>query len=226
MNNIIQVAGVIDQREAELLISCGVEYLGFPLRLPVNTVDHSEQEAREIISNLPSHVKAVAITYQNNAQDIVNFLYYLRTNYIQLHGDIAIEQLKLLKQYKPEVIVFKSLVIGTKSIEQLKNYISQSSPYIDMFITDTYDPNTGASGATGIAHDWSISKELVEYSPKPVILAGGLNPDNIYDAIITVKPAGVDVHTGVEDKNGRKDSDKVLNFLSEAQRAFMVKSQE
>ncbi len=69
---------------------------------------------------------------------------------------------------------------------------------MDAYITDTYDPVTKASGATGKTHNWEISKNLVELSAKPVILAGGLNPENVYDAILKVKPAGVDVHTGIE----------------------------
>jgi phosphoribosylanthranilate isomerase len=54
------------------------------------------------------------------------------------------------------------------------------------FITDTFDPSTGASGATGKTHDWDISKSLVQLSPKPVILAGGLNAENVYEAILHV----------------------------------------
>ena len=87
---------------------------------------------------------------------------------------------------------------------------------MDGFITDTYAPETGASGATGRTHDWAVSRRLVQLSPKPVILAGGLTPANVRQAIATVGPAGVDVHTGVEDASGRKDRGKVLAFVAAA----------
>ena len=69
-------------------------------------------------------------------------------------------------------------------------------------------------------HDWAISRRLVELSTRPVILAGGLTAANVGPAIAAVRPAGVDVHTGVEDKNGRKDPHLVTRFVHEARRAF------
>jgi phosphoribosylanthranilate isomerase len=94
------------------------------------------------------------------------------------------------------------------------------SPLVDAFITDTFDPKTGASGATGKTHDWRVSRRLVEAVDRPVILAGGLTPENVKRAILEVRPAGVDSHTGVEDSSGRKSRDKICKFLSEAQEAF------
>ena len=98
--------------------------------------------------------------------------------------------------------------------------IAELSPYVDAFIPDTYDPETGASGTTGKTHDWTISRKFVELSTKPVILAGGLNADNVREAIVAVKPAGVDAHTGVEGANGRKDSEMIQRFVSEARAGF------
>ena len=94
------------------------------------------------------------------------------------------------------------------------------APFVDAYITDTHDPSTGADGATGKTHDWRISRELVKISPKPVILAGGLNPGNIQAAIAEVQPAGVDVHTGVEDDSGRKSSEKVAAFVAATRKGF------
>jgi phosphoribosylanthranilate isomerase len=95
-----------------------------------------------------------------------------------------------------------------------------ASPHVDAFILDTYDPATGASGATGKTHDWAVSRRLVAISPRPVLLAGGLHPANVAQAIRTVRPAGVDAHTGVEGADGRKDPDRVRAFLAAARAAF------
>ncbi|MCH2208135.1 MAG: phosphoribosylanthranilate isomerase [Lentisphaerales bacterium] len=220
MKDIIQIAGVIDSKEAEMLMTQGVEYLGFPLRLPVNKEDHTEAEATEIIAGIAQPHKAVLITYLDIAQEIIEFCEQLQCFIIQLHGDISVEELKKLKDLCPEIIVFKSLVIGESTQDRLEEMIAELSPYVDAFITDTFDPVTGASGATGKTHDWSISKRFVELSPKPVILAGGLNADNVRQSILEVKPAGVDSHTGVEAIDGRKDLELIRKFVEEAKAGF------
>jgi phosphoribosylanthranilate isomerase len=121
---------------------------------------------------------------------------------------------------RPDIEIIKSLVIYKDNYQELENMVQDLFQWVDYFITDTFDPVTGASGATGKTHDWKISKKLVEISPKPVILAGGLNPSNVRQAILQIKPAGVDVHTGVELSNGRKDYNLVGNFVLEAKQAF------
>ncbi len=94
------------------------------------------------------------------------------------------------------------------------------SAFVDDYITDTYDPIRKTSGDTGKTHDWGISQRLVQLSNRPVILAGGLTPDNVRMAILQVKPAGVDCHTGVEDASGRKSREKVERFVAEAETGF------
>ena len=216
----IQVAGIIDLAEAEMLINCGVNYLGFPLRLPVNKEDCTEEEAASIIAQTKDHVKSVAITYLNQADEIIEFCKKLNVEIIQLHSDISIDELQKLKSIAPELNIIKSLVMKEGNIGELENIVSSTQKFVDAFITDTFDPSTGASGATGKTHDWKLSRRLVEFSSKPVILAGGINHLNVYDAMMTVKPAGVDTHTGVEGIDGRKDFDKEKKFGEDAKRAF------
>ncbi|MDP1994343.1 MAG: phosphoribosylanthranilate isomerase, partial [Ignavibacteria bacterium] len=107
----IQVAGIIDLAEAEMLINCGVNFLGFPLRLPVNKEDCTEEEAASIIAKTKDSVKSVAITYLNNADEIIKFCRELDVEIIQLHGDISIEELRKLKNVTPELSIIKSLVM-------------------------------------------------------------------------------------------------------------------
>jgi phosphoribosylanthranilate isomerase len=104
----------------------------------------------------------------------------------------------------------------------LSEQVDAYSPFVDAFITDTHDPAIGADGATGKTHVWNISQKLVELSPKPIILAGGLKPENVGKAILKVRHAGVDAHTGVEGANGRKDREKIVQFVSEARKAFQL----
>jgi phosphoribosylanthranilate isomerase len=94
---------------------------------------------------------------------------------------------------------------------------------VDLFLTDTYDFSTGATGATGKLHDWNISKKIVEIAPRPVILAGGLTPDNVRLGIDFVRPHGVDAHTGVEDDSGKKDPVLVTRFVEQSMVGFAGK---
>jgi phosphoribosylanthranilate isomerase len=220
MNSLIQVAGIIDSEEAEMLMNLGVDYLGFPLRLPVNKDDLSEEEAVKVIKNIVLPHKPVLITYLDKAPEIIEFCDKLNVNIVQLHGHILIEELKKLKTSRPDIEIIKSLVVYQDNYSELNSIVQNLSEWVDLFITDTFDPATGASGATGKTHDWKISSRLVEVSPKPVILAGGLNPSNVRQAILQIKPAGIDVHTGVESANGRKDYILVQNFVREAKDAF------
>jgi len=218
----IQVAGVIDLTEAEMLINCGVNFLGFPLRLPVNKEDCTEAEAASIIAKTRDRVKSIAITYLNEADEIIEFCRKLNVEIIQLHGNIPINELQKLKSTAPELSIIKSLVMKSGNIDELENLVTLIQDFVDAFITDTYDPSTGASGATGKTHDWNLSRRLVELSSKPVILAGGINHLNVYEAMMAVKPAGVDTHTGVEGIAGRKDFAKVKKFVEETKRAFVA----
>jgi phosphoribosylanthranilate isomerase len=203
-------------------MDCGVRYLGFPLRLPVHREDLGEAEAAEIIRSLPPTCQGVAITYQQDAGDIAAFMEYLGAGMVQLHGDVPAGQLARLKELRPDLQVIKSLVVGKHEPAVLAGLVHELGPLVDAFITDTYDPATGASGATGRTHDWRVSRALVALSPRPVILAGGLTADNVREAILAVGPAGVDTHTGVEDASGRKDRDKVMRFIAAAREAFAI----
>jgi len=220
--NLVQIAGVIDAAEAQMLQQCGVRYLGFPLRLLVNRKELTEKEAAAIIKNLAPPVFGVLITYLSEASKIAAFCHTLGARIVQLHGDIGQDELTHLKTLDPNLTVIKSLVVGMRDDKALEAMLSELSPFVDAFITDTFDPKTGASGATGKTHDWRVSRRLVELSPRPIILAGGMTPENVRRAILEVRPAGVDSHTGVEDATGRKSREKVQKFLSEAHEAFAL----
>jgi phosphoribosylanthranilate isomerase len=139
---------------------------------------------------------------------------------VQLHGPIAAEELAKIRSAWPALVVIKSLIVRGDNLDELKELIAASAPYVDAYITDSFDTQSGAEGATGKTHDWAIDRALVEQSPKPVILAGGLNPDNVREAILTVRPFGVDVHTGIEGADGRKDAELTRRFVAEAKAGF------
>ncbi|MFC4148136.1 hypothetical protein ACFO0M_17930 [Micromonospora mangrovi] len=220
MQGLIQVAGIIDQDEADMICEEGAEWLGFALRLPAKNEDLSEAEAAAIVKAIQPRHRGVLITYLTEAEEIKEFCAQLGVTAVQLHGDVAPTQLRQLRHIAPELTVLKSLVVKADNIDELVKIVDESAEWVDMYITDTFNPATGAKGATGLVHDWSISAELVRVAPKPLMLAGGLNPDNVAAAIAEVRPAAVDAHTGLEDSHGRKDRQKVRQFVSAARQAF------
>ena len=218
--NSIHVAGVIDRDEAEMLVRCGVAHIGVPLVLDHHAEDLSVDAAAAIISQLGRQATFFLITYASAAEDVLALCRRLDVGLVQLHGDIEAQTLIALRDLAPELRVIKSLIVRGDNAEALAAEVGRFAPLVDAFITDTFDLATGARGATGKTHDWSVSRRLVDLSPKPVILAGGLNPDNVGAAIQAVRPAGVDVHTGIEGPDGRKRCDLTRRFVAEARAGF------
>ena len=217
---LVQSAGVVDSAEAEMLIAEGVDFLGFPLRLTVNKEDLTEDEAAAVIRGFAGRARGVLITYLSQADDIVSFCRKLGVGIVQLHGAIATDELSAVKRLAPDLVILKSLVVRAGNEDALRRLVADTAEFVDAYITDTFNPATGQEGATGLTHDWSISRRLVELSPRPVVLAGGLRAENVADAIRAVRPAGVDSHTGVEGPDGRKDREKVRAFVRNAHAAF------
>ncbi|WP_043774873.1 phosphoribosylanthranilate isomerase [Desulfomicrobium escambiense] len=217
IQGLVQVAGVRGLEEARMLRECGADLLGFPLRLPVHAPDLSEPEARAVIEAV-GPACCVLITYEDDPSRLVELCRFLSVGIVQVHADVPPGTLARIKALSPLAII-KSYVVGREDLGP-DEFARVYAPVCDAFITDTFDPSTGASGATGLRHDWAVSSALVGCSPLPVILAGGLNPDNVREAVLTVRPAAVDVHTGVEAPDGFKDPNRVRAFVQEARAGF------
>lgn len=220
MKNVIQIAGIKSNEEAQMIADSGATHLGFPFGLDVHAEDTTMEEASQIISRLPRFVHPVLITYYDAALQIKQTMDKLGCRIVQLHGHVAPTETRKLRKIFPGVEIWKSLVVHPEKPEGSLQVLQQYEAFVDAFITDTFDPDTGASGATGKTHDWNISREIIIRSQKPVIVAGGLNPKNVGEAIRAVRPAGVDVHTGVENQAGFKEERLVQDFVHNARKAF------
>ena len=216
----IQIAGVIDQAEADRIIEAGADMLGFPLGLKDGREDLSVEDAAAIVRSTSNRVTSICITYLDKANEIAALCNQLGTRWVQLHGPVDISEIRKLKELDPSIGVIKSMIVRPVAETELMNEMKVYEPFVDAFITDTYDPDTGRSGATGKTHNWDVSRALVESTKKPVILAGGLTPENVAQAIGKVRPAAVDAHTGVEGHCGRKDDNKLAAFVRSAHRAL------
>ncbi len=222
MKPCIQIAGVRNLEEVQLLLREGVDDIGFPLGPGVKVLDVSEESAVQLIKAIPPPHAAVFITYLGKAREIAEYCSRLGVRKVQLHGAIASSEMRELKVLMPGLFIIRSLVVEKENLVALEKEVEVSQGLVDAFLTDTFDPKAGARGATGKTHDWSVSQRLIQLSKKPVILAGGLTPENVAESILATQPAGVDSHTGVERADGAKDPERVKRFVSEARRAFSL----
>jgi phosphoribosylanthranilate isomerase len=215
----IQIAGVSSLEEALGATDAGADALGFTVRLPTGLHDDlTEAKARGIIAGLPPFVASVAITYVDNPREAVDLCRYLGVTAVQLHGPFPTAELGLIRAGLPHLKLIRAVhVTGPEAIAQARGL----ERHVDAIILDTHDPSTGRHGATGLSHDWTISRQIVVQVRTPVILAGGLTPDNVGEAIRAVQPWGVDVHTGVEDGCGRRDLARIRAFIAAARGAAM-----
>ncbi len=213
----IQIAGVSTLDEARQLVALGVDGLGFTVRLPSGVHDGlTEDKARAIIAQMPPLVSTVVITYVTDADEAVALCNHLGCNTLQLHAPVADGVMSAIKAALPCIRIIKSVnVTGAHSVAEALHAAREA----DALILDTYDPATGRHGATGKTHDWRLSREIVCACPKPVMLAGGLTPENVGAAIRAVQPWGVDVHTGIENPDGTRNREKLAAFIRAARGA-------
>jgi phosphoribosylanthranilate isomerase len=155
--------------------------------------------------------RLVLITYFNSHEQIVTAVNKTGVRSLQLHGPIEVKEIIKARNLLGDILLIKSLPIAINiSPREAKRkafqILGHLEDYVDCFITDTQTIVKGELrfGATGVGHPWQISQDIVKESKRPVIIAGGLNPENVRDAIRTTKPFGVDVHSGVEDIQSSK----------------------
>lgn len=133
---------------------------------------------------------------------------------------LSVEATAALKYALPNVAIMRSIpVIGEESIALAQSY----DGIADFLLLDSHRTGDNQIGALGLAHDWSISRRIVEAVKTPVILAGGLGPDNVAEAIRQVRPAGVDSKTKTDIPGSHtKDIDRVRRFHQNAKAAGMA----
>jgi phosphoribosylanthranilate isomerase len=160
------------------------------------------QRAAQIIAGLPPFVQVVGL-FVNAPLDFVNATAdSCRLDIVQLHGD---ESPSYCDSVRRRVMkVFR--VRGEESLAPMADY------QVAGFLLDAYSPK--AYGGTGERFDWDCAVAAKRFGP--IILAGGLDPDNVASAVARVAPFGVDVSSGVESSPGRKDPEKVRNFIRNA----------
>jgi len=209
---IIKVCGIQNSEEAAVAVKAGANTLGFLIGVPEYVEDKiTAEKAKRIIDTVPESVRTVMVTHLLDVNKIVEISDYTGVSAVQIHNDLNIDGIKYLQGKLKNTEILKAVhVLDHTAVDIAKKY----EPYADMILLDT--KVKGRIGGTGKTHDWGISRQIVEDLKIPVILAGGLTPQNIKQAIKAVMPDGIDANSGLEDKNGFKDIEKIRLFAGEA----------
>jgi len=212
MSPVIKVCGIQTVAEALGVIEAGANTIGMLLGVPDYVGDRITTEiAKQIVVSVPEGIRTVMVTHLLDVNEIIKIANYTRVTAIQIHNVLDTVGIEQLRQKLPDLELIKAIhIVDNSAIEQAKEY----EPYSDMILLDTKVKDR--IGGTGQTHDWNISKRIVKELSIPVILAGGLNPQNVNEAISTVKPAGIDANSGLENEEGLKDFEKIRLFAREA----------
>ena len=180
----------------------GADALGFVFATSPRKV--SAESAREIIKTLPPFVKTVGVFVDEDPERVSSIAARCGLDILQFHGS---ESVDYCGSFDRRVIK----AVRMQSRDELKN-LSNYVDVVDGLLLDTYVPNR--MGGTGITFDWELAVEARRYGR--IILAGGLNPENVAAAIRLVKPYAVDASSGLERSPGVKDHERMAQFIKEA----------
>lgn len=211
----VKICGIKTAEELKSVILSGADAVGFISGITHKSEDAIQpEEVRNLSKLVPPFVTPVLVTHLISLGELFQIIITAQVFTVQLQGDISPENIRLLKQALPYAKFIKAIhVVDRSAIEKAKEYEN----IVDAILLDS--KTSDRLGGTGLTHDWNISAEIVKTVKVPVILAGGLNPDNVKEAINKVKPFGVDVNTGVKGLNGYKDPEKVKRFVEIAKNA-------
>ena len=231
----VKICGTTSIQDAQMAADAGADYLGVLVDVPGSerslTIDRTSAIAKS------ARIPVVVLVSGMGVEDVISVAKVLRPFAVHLLGQISLQAIRDLKErlncqiwptvYLPVRGQAQADVDTIK--ESMKSYEQAGA---DLIVIDTMsravDGTVGRYGGTGKVGDWDAAKELVTSVQIPVFLAGGINPDNVREAIRKVEPYGVDLATGVEKSKGKRDPEKVKRLMQEvrnieAQRAASLR---
>jgi phosphoribosylanthranilate isomerase len=216
----VKICGITDGADLTAALDAGADAVGFLVGQLHPSSDFIEPSlARQLARAVPPFVATVLVTHEYDLAAILLLAEAVPTQYFQLHSDMSPRQLAIAHEHlRPRRLIGKVSVENESAMRRAVDI----SPAVDAVLLDTIDRNTGQVGGTGLTHDWSISSKIRRTIDRPVILAGGLNPDNVREAVQTVRPAVVDVNSGVEEQGGRKSIKRASEFVARVRDCWPV----
>jgi phosphoribosylanthranilate isomerase len=207
----IKICGITNIDDATVAVDAGADALGFVFAQSPRQVDLDT--AVRIVEQIPPRIARVGVFANQSAADILRITAYTGMHFAQIHGETGVST------GLPRGEIHWRLIRGlrVKSLDDIQNATQDSLVEIcDALLLDAHVE--GMMGGTGQTFDWDLAVQAQSIG-KPIILAGGLTSANVGDAIRRVRPYAVDVSSGVEAFPGKKDHDKIREFIRNAKEA-------
>lgn len=196
----IKICGITNLEDALLATELGADALGF-IFYPPSPRSVTPDAARAIIAQLPPLVTTVGVFVDEDAATVKELAAWVGLDWLQLHGQETPEYCRSLERR----LIKTFRVRDENSLAELAAYQGAAQA----FLLDTY--KKGQAGGTGETFNWDLAREARKYGP--IILAGGLTPANVAQAVAAARPQAVDVASGVEAFPGKKDPMKLTAFI-------------
>ena len=207
----VKVCCISSVQEAQLALAAGASALGLVSEMPSGPGVISDELIAEIAAQVPPPVATFLLTCRQEAEEIIAQHRFCRTSTIQLVDYVPIAQLQKLRAGLPGIKLVQVIhVVDQDSLAEAR----VSAPFVDALLLDSGNQKLPVKelGGTGRTHDWTLSRRICETVGRPVFLAGGLNRDNVADAVATVRPFGLDLCSGVRTR-GALDAGKLEGFF-------------
>jgi phosphoribosylanthranilate isomerase len=206
-----KICGLTREEDLAVAIDTGADAVGFLVGVPSSPRNLTLERVETLLGQVPVFVGSVVVTAPKSIDQLVKLCERLKPSAIQIHGKEQLDSSKIRERIKYSQLIKTVYVtedaLNERVIEDLKTF--------DAVLLDSV--SKGQYGGTGKIHDWTLSRQIKEaVAPVPVVLAGGLKPENVKKAVLAVEPYAVDVASGVETSPGVKDHMKVRAFVENA----------
>lgn len=207
----VKICGISREEDLAAAVAAGADAVGFLVGVPSSPRNLTPERAKALLRQVPVFVSSVVVTAPQNINELTEVCETLKPTAIQIHGKKDFSASEIREQIRHTRLIKTVYVtedaINKTATEALKGF--------DAVLLDSVAK--GQYGGTGRVHDWNISRQIKDaVAPLPLILAGGLKPENVKEAVRTVQPYAVDVASGVELRPAVKDHEKVRAFIENA----------
>ena len=207
----VKICGITREEDLNAAVAAGADAVGFLVGVPTSQRNLTLERAKTLLRQVPVFVDRVVVTAPESIKGLAEICETLKPSAIQMHGKKKFNASEVRDEIKGTRLIKTVYVtqdaLNEAGVEELKAF---DAVLLDSFIKGQY-------GGTGRVHDWNLSKQIKKaVAPLPLILAGGLKPENVQTAVQTVQPYAVDVASGVELQPGIKDHEKVQAFVENA----------
>lgn len=213
----IQIYAFTDPKTAVAAVKLGVNHIGFVAgKYEEVPAELSFEQAREIVDALPQGAVSSAITMSEDVDEILRMVAAVQPHILHISSDVERVDVEMMRELRSKldkhVRLMKAIPVEDEASVALAQSFAQVS---DILLLDTKREDFPGVGATGFTHDWSVSRRIVETVGIPVIMAGGLTPENVGAAIEQIQPWGVDSNTStnVPGSNVDKDLERIAAFV-------------